>query len=73
MYDGNVCVYNLQVGTKDPIYMSHGVNGKHSECVWEVSDPKLLRNFVFIKFKPVVDQMGSRYARRRDKFLFGLR
>lgn len=38
MYDGNVCVYNLQVGTKDPIYMSHGVNGKHSECVWEVND-----------------------------------
>lgn len=36
MYDGNVCVYNLQIGTKEPIYMSHGVNGKHSECVWEV-------------------------------------
>ncbi|XP_058447686.1 dynein intermediate chain 2, ciliary isoform X2 [Malaya genurostris] len=36
LYDGNVIVYNLQVGTKEPVYMSHGVNGKHSECVWEL-------------------------------------
>ncbi|XP_050082023.1 dynein intermediate chain 2, ciliary isoform X1 [Anopheles aquasalis] len=36
LYDGNVIVYNLQVGTKDPVYISHGVNGKHAECVWEI-------------------------------------
>ncbi|EAT36612.1 AAEL011310-PA [Aedes aegypti] len=36
LYDGNVIVYNLQVGTKEPVYMSHGVNGKHSESVWEL-------------------------------------
>ena len=36
LYDGNVCVYNLQIGTKEPVYMSQGVNGKHSEAVWEV-------------------------------------
>ncbi|CAH1718635.1 unnamed protein product [Chironomus riparius] len=34
-YDGNVCVYNLQDG-KDPVYVSQGVNGKHSEAIWEV-------------------------------------
>ncbi|XP_035907482.1 dynein intermediate chain 2, ciliary isoform X2 [Anopheles stephensi] len=37
LYDGNVIVYNLQVGTKEgPVYISHGVNGKHAECVWEI-------------------------------------
>lgn len=35
-YDGNVCVYNLQVGTKEAVYVSQGVNGKHSEAVWEI-------------------------------------
>ncbi|CRK96455.1 CLUMA_CG009995, isoform A [Clunio marinus] len=35
-YDGNVCVYNLQMGTKEPVYVSQGVNGKHSEAVWEI-------------------------------------
>lgn len=36
LYDGNVCVYNLQMGTKEPMYMSQGTNGKHTECVWEI-------------------------------------
>ena len=36
LYDGNVCVHNLQLGVKEPVYMSQGVNGKHSECVWEI-------------------------------------
>lgn len=36
LYDGNVCVYNLQIGIKEPVYISQGVNGKHSECVWEI-------------------------------------
>lgn len=36
LYDGNVNVYNLQVNGKKPVYQSHGVQGKHSECVWEV-------------------------------------
>lgn len=35
-YDGNVCVYNLQIGTKEAVYVSQGVNGKHSEAVWEI-------------------------------------
>lgn len=37
MYDGNVAVYNLQTNPTDAIYMSKGVNGKHSDVVWEVS------------------------------------
>lgn len=36
LYDGNVCVYNLQLGTKEPVYISQGVNCKHSECVWGI-------------------------------------
>lgn len=36
MYDGNVAVYNLQINQTDPIYISKGVNGKHSDVVWEV-------------------------------------
>lgn len=36
MYDGNVAVYNLQVNQFEPIYLSKGVNGKHSDVVWEV-------------------------------------
>ncbi|XP_037903642.1 dynein intermediate chain 2, ciliary isoform X3 [Hermetia illucens] len=36
LYDGNVAVYNLQIGCKDPIYMSQGVNGKHAEFVSEI-------------------------------------
>jgi dynein intermediate chain 1, axonemal len=36
LYDGNVCIYNLQTSSKEPVYISHGVNGKHSECVWEI-------------------------------------
>lgn len=35
-YDGNVCVYNLQISTKEPVYLSHGVNGKHTEAVNEI-------------------------------------
>lgn len=36
MYDGNVAVYNLQASTKEPLYVSQGVNAKHSECVYEI-------------------------------------
>ena len=36
MYDGNVAVYNLQTNPTDPIYMSKGQHGKHSDVVWEV-------------------------------------
>lgn len=36
MYDGNVAVYNLQTNPTDPIYVSKGANGKHSDVIWEV-------------------------------------
>lgn len=36
MYNGNVAVYNLQQSLKEPLYISKGVNCKHSECVWEI-------------------------------------
>lgn len=36
MYDGNVAVYNLQTNIVDPLYVSKGANGKHSDVIWEV-------------------------------------
>lgn len=36
LYDGNVCVYDLRDGCKDPMYVSRGVNCKHGECVWQI-------------------------------------
>lgn len=37
MFDGNVAVYNLQTANAtEPIYMSRGIHGKHSDVVWEV-------------------------------------
>ncbi|XP_030376775.1 dynein intermediate chain 1, axonemal [Scaptodrosophila lebanonensis] len=36
LYDGNVAVYNLRENCREPLYMSKGVNGKHSECVWQL-------------------------------------
>lgn len=36
MYDGNVAVYNLQVSTAEPLYLSKGVGGKHLDLVWEI-------------------------------------
>lgn len=35
-FDGNVCVYNLQTSTKDPVYHSQGVKGKHYGAVLEI-------------------------------------
>ncbi|KAH8280411.1 hypothetical protein KR018_006582 [Drosophila ironensis] len=35
-YDGNVAVYNLREDCKEPLYVSKGVNCKHSEAVWEI-------------------------------------
>lgn len=36
MFDGNVAVYNLQTKPTEPIYVSRGIYGKHSDIVWEV-------------------------------------
>ncbi|XP_055838399.1 dynein intermediate chain 2, ciliary [Episyrphus balteatus] len=36
MYDGNVAVYDLKDTSKGALYMSQGVNGKHSESVAEL-------------------------------------
>ena len=34
--DGNVAVYNLQIGGKKPAYLSSATNGKHRDTVWQV-------------------------------------
>ena len=34
--DGNVAVYNLQIGGKKPAYLSTATNGKHRDTVWQV-------------------------------------
>lgn len=63
MYDGNVAVYNLQVNPTDPIYISKGVNGKHSDVVWEVIfslNVSALQFLYYIVFF-IVDKMGTRY------------
>ncbi|KAJ6643291.1 Dynein intermediate chain 2, ciliary [Pseudolycoriella hygida] len=36
MYDGNVAVYNLQTNPSQPLYVSKGVNCKHSDVIWEM-------------------------------------
>lgn len=36
MFDGNVAVYNLEMKTSQPMYISRGTDGKHSNIVWEV-------------------------------------
>ena len=35
--NGNVAVYNLQIGGKKPAYVSSAGNGKHSDTVWQVN------------------------------------
>lgn len=70
MYDGNVAIYNLQHHVLEPIYLSKGVNGKHGECVWEVSILSVESIFPAQSISFPQDQMGTRYARWRNKFLF---
>lgn len=36
MFDGNVAVYNLESNPTQPMYISRGTDGKHSNIVWEV-------------------------------------
>lgn len=36
MFDGNVAVYNLETNPNQPVYISRGTDGKHSNIVWEV-------------------------------------
>lgn len=36
MADGNVAVYNLQVNSNEPKYISTARNGKHQDIVWQV-------------------------------------
>ncbi|XP_030555011.1 dynein intermediate chain 2, ciliary [Drosophila novamexicana] len=36
LYDGNVAVYDLRDGCKEPMYISRGVKCKHAECVWQI-------------------------------------
>lgn len=36
MFDGNVAVYNLETNSTQPMYVSRGTDGKHSNIVWEV-------------------------------------
>lgn len=36
MFDGNVAVYNLESNPTQPMYVSKGTDGKHSNIVWEV-------------------------------------
>lgn len=36
LYDGNVCVYDLRDGCKEPLYVSRGVKCKHGECIWQI-------------------------------------
>lgn len=36
MFDGNVAVYNLETNPSQPMYISRGTDGKHSNIVWEV-------------------------------------
>ncbi|XP_064543240.1 dynein intermediate chain 2, ciliary [Drosophila montana] len=36
LYDGNVAVYDLRDGCKEPMYVSRGVKCKHAECVWQI-------------------------------------
>ena len=35
--NGNVAVYNLQIGGKKPAYVSSAGNGKHRDTVWQVN------------------------------------
>lgn len=35
--DGSVAVYNLQVHSQDPFYLSTANNGKHQDIVWQAS------------------------------------
>lgn len=36
MFDGNLAVYNLESNPTQPMYVSKGTHGKHSNIVWEV-------------------------------------
>ena len=36
--NGNVAVYNLQIGGKKPAYLSSARNGKHRDTVWQVTN-----------------------------------
>jgi dynein intermediate chain 1 len=36
LYDGNIAVYNLQIRSSVPTYMSTAQNGKHKDVVWQV-------------------------------------
>ena len=40
--DGNVAVYNLQIGGKKPAYLSSATNGKHSDTVWQVRSDEIM-------------------------------
>ena len=39
LMNGNVAVYNLQVKTKHPTYISDSINGKHRNLINQVSNP----------------------------------
>lgn len=43
LYDGTVCVFNVQASCKKPAYQSDSVANKHSGIVWEV----FLQMFLF--------------------------
>lgn len=36
MYDGNVAVHNLQTNPSQALYVSKGVDCKHSDVIWEM-------------------------------------
>lgn len=64
MYDGNVAVYNLQTNPSQPLYVSKGVNCKHSDVIWEVKTKSYVQSIecLFFNLITVIAEMGSRYA-----------
>ena len=38
--NGNVAVYNLQIKTKQPTYISDSINGKHRNLINQVNNPR---------------------------------
>ena len=40
LMNGNVAVYNLQIKTKQPTYISDSINGKHRNLINQVNNPR---------------------------------
>ena len=40
LMNGNVAVYNLQIKTKHPTYISDSINGKHRNLINQVTNPR---------------------------------